>query len=370
MQQKSAHYGDAGLRLRKMEQPAMKVPSRNAACPCGSGKKSKKCCFALQEIAPVAPAPLVALAPFTKNDRERGFALLYQYAMSGAFATDLSAVAPTFWGKRMLERTVDEVERTMKNDSCSAGFNTWFTFDHPLRGGATICERFLALRNAPLSPRERRYLERMSKTRMGLYEIADVQRDEGMTLVDLWTNDRLEVTEKLLTRQVFRFDIIGARVVLGPCATLELDGAVYPFSQSDKEPLLAALGRDVVLQARQTPVAEEMTVLKRAAGATMNRYFVETMLFRPFPRITTPEGHELMPSRVIFDVRDDARKKLAGHPRFGENEDDSLTLYVSPKSSQIIGTLRFGDGGLVVETMSAQRADKARRFLSKVLGTF
>lgn len=38
--------------------------SRNAPCPCGSGKKYKRCCFPLQEEAHAKPAPqLIGVVP-------------------------------------------------------------------------------------------------------------------------------------------------------------------------------------------------------------------------------------------------------------------------------------------------------------------
>jgi len=41
-----------------------------------------------------------------------------------------------------------------------------------------------------------------------------VRRDEGLDLLDLWTNKRVRVRERLATRQFVQWDILAARVIL------------------------------------------------------------------------------------------------------------------------------------------------------------
>jgi len=64
------------------------------------------------------------------------------------------------------------------------------------------------------SPRARRYLEAMADSRLGLYEIVDVQRDRGLKLRDLVdVSAPIFVREKAATRDAARWDVLAARVV-------------------------------------------------------------------------------------------------------------------------------------------------------------
>src|SRR5258708_36618465 len=62
------------------------------------------------------------------------------------------------------------------------------------------------------------------------YEIQAVRLDEGLDLLDLWANKRVRVRERLATRQLVQWDVLAARVVLGPDGEPVLDGSpsLYP----------------------------------------------------------------------------------------------------------------------------------------------
>ncbi len=50
---------------------------------------------------------------------------------------------------------------------------------------------------------------------MGLYRIEHVQLDRGLTCADLWTNERLEVSEQKLTHGVKPNWVIAVRTLAG-----------------------------------------------------------------------------------------------------------------------------------------------------------
>src|SRR3990172_7487385 len=59
----------------------------------------------------------------------------------------------------------------------------------------------------------RTWLELARASHLGLYEILAVRPDEGFTLRDLWSNAEIRVRERLGTRQLVRWDLVGARVM-------------------------------------------------------------------------------------------------------------------------------------------------------------
>src|SRR4029453_2927766 len=96
------------------------------------------------------------------------------------------------------------------------GFHEWLVFDCPLNGGGTIVERFLARAGAGLRPGGGPSPRRRAPPHLRPYEVQDVRPDEGLDLLDLWANKRVRVRERLATRQLVRWDILAARVILGP----------------------------------------------------------------------------------------------------------------------------------------------------------
>ena len=62
---------------------------RNAPCPCGSGKKFKKCCLDRQGVAESSTA-------FAPAEREAALARLREFALSPELAEDRDAAAARF----------------------------------------------------------------------------------------------------------------------------------------------------------------------------------------------------------------------------------------------------------------------------------
>jgi hypothetical protein len=288
------------------------------------------------------------IVPFRKADRESAFKKLLAFATRPEFRSEFRTAEDRFAGPHNGSVVHDD-------PTASSGFITWYVFDYNLRG-RTLCERLLEARSGALTPAERRYLQRMRDTHMGLYEILEVRPQQGLTLADQVSGEKIDVAENLLTSQVFAFDVLAARVVLGPSAAFELDGAVYLFKQHDLPPL-----RDALQGSR------DAGSLKDVAAVAINQYYIDNYLLRPFPTVLTAEGHETMPSRVVFAIDGAAREKLAAHPRFEEVHDGSFDWFESARSSRILGTVNIEGSQLVLETMSRERAEKGRRLLAKLL---
>ncbi len=120
--------------------------SRNDPCPCGSGRKFKKCCYLNDRR-------------ITKLDRVMAIELLDEYVAScdgrckafDDFYCDLDLDFPTM---------TDHIRETSKS-----AFLFWFTFDYELEDGSYVADRVLNA-NPLLLFGERRYLEQMRTTAM------------------------------------------------------------------------------------------------------------------------------------------------------------------------------------------------------------
>ena len=263
---------------------------RNDPCPCGSGKKYKRCCLAKD-----APAP----GAWTTGERDSALASLMRFARRAELDGDRAAAEVTFWGKRLEGMTPAEAREAMDFEQSRVGFHEWLVFDSPLHGGGTIVERFLARAGGGLRSGERRYLERMRLSHLRPYEVQAVRRDEGLDLLDLWANKRVRVRERLATRQLVQWDILAARVILGPEGYPVLDGSPYLYPTRGKELILRCLRRLSRSLGGKLPRADEATFFK-SIGMAFHDLWLELVARRPPPTLVTAERDEVV--RLVLET--------------------------------------------------------------------
>ena len=156
--------------------PMSQRPGRNDPCPCGSGKKFKKCCLE----KPRSPA-----VAFTRDERESALDRLARFSRRDEFTGERDTAEALFWADWVAGRSSDEVGRALELEQSIVAFEEWFVFDYSLDGGDTLVERFLERHARELRSGERRYLARMRLTQLRPYEITHVRTDEGLDLRDL-----------------------------------------------------------------------------------------------------------------------------------------------------------------------------------------
>jgi len=342
----------------------MSAIGRNDPCPCGSGKKYKQCCLGKD-----APAP----GAWTAAERDSALASLIRFARRAELDGDRAATELTFWGKRLERMTPAEAREAIDFEQSRFGFHEWLIFDCPLHGGGTIVERFLAHAGGGLRSGERRYLERMRLSHLRPFEVQSVRRDEGLDLLDLWANKRVRVRERLATRQLVQWDILTARVILGPEGKPVLDGSPYLYPAREKALILRVLRRlDRSLRGK-LPCDDETTFFKNI-GMVFHDLWLDLVVRRPLPTPVTPEGDEIVLCRTVFDVHDRAAAEatLVNHPEL-ERQDDGSYAWLPEKADQAgfrrgFGTFVLEKGRVALETVSRQRAERGRALLEAAAG--
>jgi uncharacterized protein len=169
---------------------------------------------------------------------------LVAYGSKPAFKSVLAAAFAELWGPTFDQRGTEEKDEAMQRPEAEAGAATYCLLDTPSPSGTTIAQQFLAKRGTSLTLPERDYLQRLAATRMGLYRIDAVHLDRGLTCVDLWTNEHLEVRERKLTHDVKPSWVIGARTFPAADGATELDGAIYVFSEGKAQEVIDRLRSD------------------------------------------------------------------------------------------------------------------------------
>ena len=148
----------------------MSKPGRNEPCPCGSGKKFKKCCL----LAGRTSGPEPDRASYTGAERLSALARLERF-IEDRLGPEDDAALEAFWGRYLDHPAeLDETTRRLSDDA----FDMWFAFDFPLDDGRLVVDRFLEERPG-LPTGEHAYLRSLAGTAMHLYEVVDALPGEG-----------------------------------------------------------------------------------------------------------------------------------------------------------------------------------------------
>lgn len=296
---------------------AMSTPSRNDPCPCGSGRKYKRCCgaagaLALQPLATGMDVGLDAGQGYDENARRSACARLHRFALTPEFATHRERSFRHLWGPfadRMRDPQEDLRQRV---PTVSEGELDYLLVDSVLPGGRTIVQTFLERERAALSPQERSFLTDLSRSCVSLYEIVRVEPGRGFELVDLWRSDRLWVHERLASQQLDLWDLIAARLLTRPDGRVVIDSTLWPFPSTSKPALIAGLEREYSAMRRLRGDLPAELFLKSSSPVFAQQLARE--YFEPAPhQLATFDGEPLEPTRMEFEVHDPRklRRRLA-----------------------------------------------------------
>lgn len=238
--------------------------SRNALCPCGSGRKYKRCCLADEERA-------VREARFDDAVSHR-----IQDWSSKVFDGEITAALEEYVGP---ERVMDDADIQI--------FATWFHNDRELTGGRTPIERYAARPEIPDD--ERDAAERIASARLGLYRVLAVAPGRSLTLEELDGSGRIEVRSQQVSREAICWDILLAHVMDGDPPSLW--GPTRFFEPCEEPDLRAELAR-----LAGVPSGERALALMRYIPPSRS---IE-------PRFFTLEGDPVVFASAAWTVHDQA----------------------------------------------------------------
>jgi hypothetical protein len=168
---------------------------RNAPCPCGSGRKFKRCCNAA-----LAEPARVARQHNAVGDRIQAWAFdKYPDETRAGFDVLIA-------GRRGVVVADGDLQLV----------GTWVLSDRELPGGGTLARRYAARED--LSADERDVASRIAAARLRLLRIVRVAPGRWIELDDLTRSERARVTSHDVSRGVRCGDVIVARIMDGPPA--------------------------------------------------------------------------------------------------------------------------------------------------------
>jgi hypothetical protein len=292
---------------------------RNSACPCGSGRKYKRCCHADGER--VARAARFDDAVYRR----------IQDWSSQALGEALSAALEDFVGP----------DRTMDDDQLQI-FATWFHNDRELSGGDTPAKRYAARTDLPGD--ERAAASRIAGARLGFHRVTAVEPGSWLVLEDIVRGTRARVRSHNVSREAVHWDILLGRVMDGDPPSLW--GPTRFFEPCDEPELLAELER----LAGATGKPDEAALTRALRDNAL-----ELMRFTPpgwsvQPSFFTLEGDPVAHSSAIWEVRDlaAARDRLRGLGGLRPGEPIEIDITV-PRDALVRGRPELPPGAIVLE---------------------
>lgn len=355
---------------------------RNDPCPCGSGKKYKKCCGLNPSQGGMiqTPKPLLDLP-------ERTGTLFDDYM-------DLFPVI-TIYGKRIidfdedgseLKKAVADFEKDFhpgeKNGILDSYFMNWMHYD--LRFGKkheTITERFLSDPiSAKLEEPGPTYIRHLNESYITFYEIvASSSMPDVTTVEELGTGQRFIVQD---VRKLIEIDPMAGEIWFTRRVGLPDQSIFYTTPYIFDPDSRAEFKRVVKLQEkdfRDGPTASLFPADRHFAesqkkAAPFWAFYILKGKSSDFdkthaPALFTTDGEELVFTEIHFRIRDEKalRKRLSTLQSFQYNDTDESWIWLKPKSRKfpdaprkVIGHFHIKGDRLIAETSSQERASRLR----------
>ncbi len=274
---------------------------RNDPCPCGSGKKYKKCCLnASGSVSMPKPPPPETMQT---EDEQRLLRKLI------AFATGPQHQWEAKKAVRLYFNTTGGADEAWKEEEGKC--LEWFIYDYRLQSGRTPAEAFSKAEGGRLPTGERQILQDSLGPALSLYEVLDVHPEMAeIHILDLVTEETLRVYDVSGSKHFVKWDLLCVRVV--PIkGRLRFSGFSTVFPPSSRDALL-----DYFTSAFHTYREEQGETdwkgFMKARGYLVQHYLqacASAQANRPEAerRVQTQEGHEMVPCVAHYDLLNDRR---------------------------------------------------------------
>jgi SEC-C motif-containing protein len=337
------------------------VAGRNDPCPCGSGRKFKRCCLSKSGAAPQF---------YSSAERNNALAKLMRFAARPKYKELHRAALALFWGDWLSEKPDHQLEEVMTSEQVEIAYNSWLAFDFDRGGGRRMLDDYLETEGNKLSSGELNYLNGLRGSHLRLYEILEVKPDQGFEVRDLWDDRRLYVRERAATRQIVVWDLVVARIGPGGDGETVFETIPYLFRAADKDDLLKGLRKAHQAFLHEFP-DKGIADFFRTMAPVFHKLWLERVALPPHPKLITGDGEPFIFAKVLFDLadRDAVIRSLADRDDIVDQDDGSY-VWLEPAGDlqRSVGTIIIEERRVVLETTSQKRAEKARDELANLFG--
>jgi len=361
---------------------------RNEPCPCGSGKKYKKCCLGKQAI----PSQTLYYRRLSEaHDCLVDRLLPYATRTFGEEAVDVAMHEFLLWPDPEDEIDEDTLDRV------GPLFWPWFLFNWeydsfdtglelPGPEGRTVAELYAEERGNRLDPLERCLIDNFNRKPYSFLEVLHVDKGKGMRLQDVLEGNRIEVQERSGSEYVQPGDLLYGRAV-------SVDGVG----------MLIGLGPTIIPPGRKPDIIQLRKQLRRGLASITDdtlyewdaeireMYFHIDHALHSLPQLCNTDGDPMEFHRLIYEVSstEEAFEKLCDLCTTVESEElradakrddtDRIIRVEIPWDRQghkgspgmpntVLGRIVIDGRRLAAEVNSAERAETLRHEIDARLG--
>jgi len=337
---------------------------RNDPCPCGSGKKYKKCCLekdkAQRRYNDAKQNLLSKLVDFFHEDR-----FIEQ-------ADELTANYIAIIG-------VDDAEELVEDEYVQ--FLNVGLFDAPMEGNKRLVEIFYEEEGEHLPPQEREILENMLDMTIGIYEVQAYEQGKGFLVENLMEKERFHVVVDEEGMQVIKkWDIVIARISKIGYEN-QIVGAAVVLPNETKNQLLEFVYAWLADYRKDNKKASIKEFLRNCAMEVLASAKDVSYLRRQNRVIVNRDGDrvEMCSARYSINNISFIKQALESHPniQLESSQKDRCTLSwiadtpfkeAGVLQRTILGTITLEKDSLLLQTNSRNRLEKGKQLIQKLLG--
>jgi len=341
----------------------MSKTGRNDPCPCGSGKKYKKCCLIKAENA-------IRRDQSDKSAVQTAIDWLHKH-----YPQEISAAVKfDFLGKLSAEES-DALASLPDHlgHSVSINIGEWVLTEAELLIQGKECrslDLLFGYKGPLFTSTGREWLGEICNRSMSLYEVLEVKKGEGLLLKDIVNTDEepVWVHEVSATEFILQWDIVGVRLASKE-DEMVLTGAAYPMGRPQALSCLKEISRKI------KKIKDDPLQRRKIIGETIIDFWLNELLrVEPPPSfVDAGTGDQLNFTTDRYKVRDwNALAELLsecddvdgsqseGWDRLEELDDGRL---------RILAALTVGKGDILeVFCRTVALADDARSWLEELAG--
>jgi hypothetical protein len=367
----------------------MPTIGRNDPCPCGSGKKYKKCCLNETKVVSTEEFQYQRLS----EAYNRGFDKMAEYGARRLDPEAMDRSMAEYWmaiGRKVTPEDKD-FDRQMPL------FTPWMVFNWPIKTagpfkkikeieGKTIAELYMQDHGPRMDSLERRVAEAGNRNPYRFFEVLRVDPGKRVYLQDVLIGSEHTVQERSGSHYMKPHDLLFGRVAAIDEVNMFIGLAPFLIPPAYKVGLIDLRNR---LKAGKPSLTETDI---RAAEMEIRQVFLgmDHTLHYP-PTMGNTDGDPLEPHKLVFEI-DSPERVLDELASLSVNESKEEILrnarcnadgglqrvewdwsrpghkQSAGMSNTILGNLTIDQGRLTVQVNSANRAKKIRKTIEKRLG--
>ena len=360
---------------------------RNDPCPCGSGKKYKKCCLSKAEIK---------TEPNADEFKKRKWS-----AVQLGLHDKLLSHIVDYYGKEAIHEAYEQFQLYRIDTGLDFStkempvFAPWFYYEWLPSDDSRI------MKNAPnmspglslidsdsrLSDNEVRFLAECCRTSFSFFEILGVNLNHSLELKDILTDEIHKILEKKATESVQPGDVMFGKVIqIDGIGSLEACAPII-FKPSLK---IEVLDLKKKIQRRNRSITQETLHNFAMEILRLYRSLYEVATNPPQPILTNTDGHLMIPHKLSYEINDanfifeglhdlninETKEEILSHAKIDKNGNIISVKFPWLKKGNkknkgwdntVLGHIHIQDKIMTVDVNSKERAKKFQIELKKRL---